>query len=450
MSSGYPALATTPNAAFVAELLDGSKRTFVSSSTKIYEAIASAWTDRSRVGDYTGTNRHRYAVFGNITLATNRTQVIQAANTGGAFADIAGSPTALILVTAAGFVVALNINGMTLGDAPDGWGCSGIRDHTIWTPSVTTQCAAGRLLDSPGAIRAGAALGSDVVAYKNNSMYLGRYVGPPLIWGWQRIPGDIGCSGAESVVVVGTQHFFVGPSDFYVFDGTVPRPIGGATFQSSATPVREWFFADLNALYRDRVVGVSDPARDLVYWYYPSVASADGSLDSCLIYNYRKDRWGKRAISIQAAVQYTSGQITYDGLGALYSTYDDLPDIPYDSPFWLSDSTIPGVLQGDSLFSLTGTPEDSWLQTGDFGDMTDYSFLSRITPRYRINPAAATGTNFYSYTLGDTPIQDSTIALSRRRFDFRRDALWHRLRIDQTGSALINGIDVEALPAELE
>lgn len=131
--------------------------------------------------------------------------------------------------------MALNINGMGLGDAPDGWGCSGIRDQTIWTPSVSTQCAAGRLLDSPGAIRAGAALGSDVVAYKNTSMYVGRYVGPPIIWAWQRVPGDIGCSGAESVVVVGTQHFFIGPSDFYVFDGTVPRPIGA--------PVREWFFA---------------------------------------------------------------------------------------------------------------------------------------------------------------------------------------------------------------
>lgn len=216
-------------------------------------------------------------------------------------------------------------------------------------------------MDSPGAIRAGAALGSDVVAYKNNSMYVGRYVGPPIIWSWTRVPGDIGCSGAESVVVVGTQHFFVGPSDFYVFDGTVPRPIGGATFGASATPVREWFFADLNQLYRDRIVGVADPARDLVYWYYPSTASTDGSLDKCLIYNYRKDRWGKRDIAVQAAVQYSSGQITYDGLGSLYALYDDLPNIAYDSPFWLSDSTVPGVIADDTLYSLTGVPGDTWL-----------------------------------------------------------------------------------------
>jgi len=231
-------------------------------------------------------------------LSANRTQVINQASPGGAFADIAGAPSASILVAAAGFVMALNINGMTLGDAPDGWGCCAIRNQADWTPSVTTQCAAGRLLDSPGAIRAGGPLGSDVVAYKNTSMYLGRYVGAPIVWAWTRIPGDIGCSGAESLVVVGTQHFFVGPSDFYVFDGTVPRPIGGATFNSTSTPVREWFFENLNPTYRDRIVGVADTARDLVYWYFPSKSSVTGALDTQLVYNYRLDRWGKRSIAI--------------------------------------------------------------------------------------------------------------------------------------------------------
>lgn len=166
-------------------------------------------------------------------------------------------------------------------------------------------------------------------------MYLGRYIGPPLVWQWTRVPGDVGCSGPESVVVVDTRHFFVGPSDFFTYDGTVPRSIGA--------PVREWFFANLNQTYRDRIVGVADLPRDLVYWYYPSTASTTGALDSVLIYNFRTDRWGKQALSVDAVLQYSSGQVTYDGLGALYSTYDSLPSIAYDSTFWLVDSTIPGV-----------------------------------------------------------------------------------------------------------
>src|SRR3546814_7155785 len=76
----------------------------------------------------------------------------------------------------------------------------------------------------------------------------------------------------------------------------------------------EWFFANLNASYRDRIMAVVDKPRDLIYWYYPSAASS-GELDSVLIYNYRTDRWGKQARAITAALQYSSGQISYDDLG---------------------------------------------------------------------------------------------------------------------------------------
>lgn len=450
VTAGLPALAATPTSAYVAELLDGSKRTLAATAAGIYEAVGSSWTDRSRVGGYTGTNRTRFCVFGNNVLSANRTQVIGQAAPGGAFADIAGAPTASILVAASGFVMALNINGMGIGDQADGWGCCALRNQTDWSPSVSTQCAAGRLLDSPGAIRAGAALGSDVVAYKSNSMYLGRYVGGSLVWAWQRIPGDIGCSGAESVVVVGTQHFFIGPSDIYVFDGTVPRPIGGATFNSSATPVREWFFANLNATYRANIVAVADTARDLVYFYFPSTASSNGALDSVLVYNYRLDRWGKWSMAVSTALQYSSGQVTFDGLGAMYATYDDLPNIAYDSSFWLSDQTVPGVFIGNTLYSLTGSPGGAWWQSGDIGDLTDYTMLRRATPRYRVDPTTATATNFYRESLGTPPTQDSTIGINRRRFDFRRASRWHRLRVDTTGAMTVTGLDLDIVGAGRE
>lgn len=448
--AGLPALASAPNSAYVAELLDGSRRTFAATGTAIYEASGGNWVDRSRAGGYLGTNRTRFCVFGSNVLAANRYGPIGEAVPGGGFIDISTAPAASILVAASGFVLALNINGMTLGDAPDGWGCSAIRNQASWTPSPATQCVAGRLLDSPGAIRAGAALGGDVVAYKNNSMFVGRYVGPPLVWHWTRVPGDIGCSGAESVAVVGTQHFFVGPSDFYVFDGTVPRPIGGATFSASATPVREWFFANLNSQHRDKIVAAADTARDLVYFYFPSTASTDGSLDSVLIYNVRTDRWGKWALSVAAAVQYSGQQVTYDGIGAAYATYDDLPAVAYDSPFWLNDSAVPGVFIGPTLHSLTGAPGQAWVQTGDFGDLTDFTMIRRATPRFRVEPASAQGTNFHRESVGRPPVQDSTIALTRGRFDFRRAARWHRLRIASTGAMSIDGLDVDLVGAGRE
>lgn len=442
VNTNYPALAAPATSAFIAQLLDGTKRVLVADGPRIEEAAGGSWVDRSRAGGYSGTNRMRWAVFGNNVLAANRTEVIGQAVPGSGFTDIEGSPAASIIVTAAGFVMALNVNQAQYGDAPDGWHCSGLRNQATWTASLSTQSAFGRLLDSPGAIKAGAALGSNVVAYKDTSMYLGIYEGGQLIWRWERIPGDIGCSGNESVVVVGTQHFFIGPSDFYVYDGTVPRPIGGATFNSTATPVREWFFANLNQQYKERIFGVADIPRDLVYWYYPSTASS-GELDSCLIYNFRTNQWGKQAISVQAALLYSSGQITYDGLGALYPTYDALPNIAYDSSFWLADTMAPAVIQGNVLKTITGEPGPSWLVTGDVGDMDNYVFADRLKPRFRIKPATAQMTNFYREDLGDPRIQDATAQMQRARFDFRRSSHWHSFRMDFPGRMAINGFSLE-------
>lgn len=433
-SAGMATLAATPTSAYGTELLDGTRRLFVATATKIYEATGLTWTDRSRVGDYTGGERKRFATFGNNVLEGNKSQAIGQAAPGGSFADIAGAPAAKILVVASGFVMALDTLDGTYGDRPDGWWCSGLRDQTAWTPSAATQAANGRLLDSPGRILAGAALGNDVVAYKATSMYLGRYVGPPVIWAWQRVPGDIGCGGAESVVVIDSRHYFVGPNDFFVYDGTVPRPL--------EAPCREFFFLDLNQQYRDRVYAVADVPRGLIYWHYPSVTSATGTLDKVLIYNYRTNQWGKQALAVDVPLIYATPQVTYDGLGALYSTYDDLPTIAYDSPFWLSSQTLPAVFISSVLYTLTGTPGTSSLTTGDFGDLTAWTFLSRVSPRYRTTPSSGTGTNRYRESLGDAVTTDSTIALTRKRFDFRRMARWHSVTMTHSGRMTVDGLDV--------
>lgn len=433
VSAGFAALAAACTGAFSAKLLSGTKRLFAGTAAALYEGSGAVWTDRSRVGGYTGSNRWRFCQFGDVTIATNKSESLQAAAASAAFFDIATAPKAAIVESVANFVMALNYDDGT--DVQDGWFCSGLADQTIWTPAVATQCANGRLIESPGAITAGRALGNQMVAYKATSMYLGTYQGGGVIWSWQRVPGEIGCASQEAVVSVQTLQFFIGPNDFYSFDGTVPRSIGA--------PVREWFFANVNRTYQGNIIGVADAARDLVYWYYPSVASTTGAIDSVLIYNYRKDQWGKAASAIEAAVEYSTSSITYDGLGTSYSTYADLPEIAYDSSFWLSDATVPGIFSTThTLYSLTGTPGSSYWVTGDIGDDTDFSFVRRVTPRFRSTPTAGTMTNYYKSTLSDTPTADASASMSRYRFDCRRSARWHRFRMDFTSTVAMNGLDI--------
>lgn len=145
---------------------------------------------------------------------------------------------------------------------------------------------------------------------------------------------------------------------------------------------------------------------------------------------------------MQAALLYSSGQITYDGLGALYSTYDSLPEIAYDSSFWLADTMAPAVIQGNVLKTVTGEPGPSWLVTGDVGDMDSYVFAKRLKPRFRQAPATATMTNFYREDLGDPRIQGATVPMQRRRFDFRRSSHWHSFRMSFPGRMAINGFSL--------
>lgn len=442
VNAGLPPLPDGPaNNAVVAALLDGTSRVLVATMTHIYEAAGLNWVDRSRAGNYSGGFRTRFTVFGNNVLSTNRSEVIGQAVPGSGFTDITGAPQAEIIVTAAGFVMALDVSHADYGSAPDGWHCSALRDQSDWTAAAATQSAYGRLLDAPGDIRAGAALGSDVVAYKHSSMFLGRYVGPPVVWAWTRVAGDIGTFGNECVITIGSRHFFIGNDDIYVFDGTVPTPIGA--------PVKSWFFRDLNDKFAHLIQGVADLPRDLVYWHYPSMASVNGELDACLSYNIKTGKWGRQRTAeaygggVQAAVQYTAEMVTYDGLGSLYDSYEDLPNMPFDSPFLLSEKLLPGIITGNGLYAVVGTPGPSWLVTGDFGDLTNWSFLSRIVPSYRRDPATATLTNFHRDSMGADPVQDVTVPMMRKRFDLRRSARWHRVRLDHTGAVTINGLQAD-------
>jgi len=366
-------------------------------------------------------------------LNANRSEVI-GQSTGGAFSDIATAPKASILCTASGFVLAFNTNDATYGDNPDGWWCSGLRDHTLWTPSAATQAANGRFLDTPGAVTAAAALGEAAVAYKATSMYLGRYVGPPLIWQWTRIPGDIGCISKRAVATVDFRQYFVGKNDFYTFDGTVPQPMGA--------PLREWFFGDLNQPYAANIIASVDLPRSLIYWYYPSTSATTGLIDSQVVYNFRTNKWGKRRLDVSTPVVYLTGGATIDGL-SVYGTYDALPSVPFDSPFWSVQNMVPAVFQGSNLYTVTGTPGATWFKTGVYGDITNFPFMRRLSPRWRTVPTSATATNYYQDTVSGTPTQDSTVSMSRNRFDFRRSARWHSFRVDMTGPAGLVALDID-------
>lgn len=439
VAPALPALAAACVGGAVVSKLDGTTRLIVGTSTKLYEGASTSWTDRSRVGDYSATTVWRFCQFGDTTLATNKADVLQASSSA-AFADISGAPKASLIDAAAGFVMLAATNDAGFGDSPDRWWCSSYQDATsgtAWTTSVVTQCTSGRLVDAPGPILAMKALGADFVAYKQNSMFIARYVGAPSVFNWLQIPGEIGCWSQEALVNIGSAHVFIGHDNIYEFDGSRPVPIGDE--------IKEWFFADLSKPYRYLISGLHEKSASRVWFFYPSGTAT--SLNAAIVYNYITRRWGKVSLNVEIPIAYLSGLITFDGLGAIYSTFNDLPNVAFDSPFWMQSAQIPSIIDtAHTLQTLTGASAGCSITCGDIGDDTQLSLISRSRPRFIQSPTSGTMTNYYRDNLGDALTTDATTTMNSGKFDVLRNARWHRLKYDFVGDCEIVGDVVSLAP----
>ncbi len=439
--AGLPALAAACRGAAILTDTMGVRRNFAGTQTRLYELSGSAWIDRSRAGNYTGSadNRWSFAQFGNIALAANYTEPIQFSSTG-AFADVATAPKARILVAAKDFVIAFATNDAGFGDQSDRWWCSAFQDYSSWTPSVSTQATTGRLVGVPGGFTAAASLGAYVVAYKERGMYLGQYAGAPVVWQWDQVPGEVGCVGPEAVVDIGGAHIFVGPDNIWQYDGTRAAPI--ATGQ-----VRQWFYDDSSATYRFRTMLNYDRNNSRIWIFYPSASSSDGTCDRALVYHLVSKKWGRANRTVQACLTFIAPGLTWDTLGSVSSTWDGLPAIPWDSQTYQAAGRSLGIFDaGNNLRTMTGQSDSCSFTTGDFGDDWSSSLMSGSRVRFIRTPSASTATGYSRAVEGAALDTRSTVTYADGKYDFLQDARWHRISYSFTGDVEIVGHDPKLKP----
>ena len=434
-----PALAAACLGAAVVYKLDDSRRLFAGTQTRLYELVAGVWTDRSRGANYTtgSEGRWMYAQFGDSTLACTGAEVIQRSTTG-AFADIAGAPTAKVIFSVGSFVMALNTNDGAV--KPDGWHCCAVFDDTSWTPSTTTQAASGRLVSTPGQLTAGARLGDYAVAYKERSIYLGQYVGAPVVWDWSQVAdGGAGCVGKNAICDIGGVHFFVGPDNFWLFDGTRPQPLADGV-------LRSWFVNNASASYLSKTVCTFDRESNRVWVFYPSTNATE--CDSALVYHVQTKQWGRADMSIQCALAYVPNGITFDTMSTLGATYDTFPDISFDSRFWSSGARVLSIFNGSNqLQNLSGSSASSALTTGEVGDDDAVMLLQQIRLRYGAAPASASVQTHYMQNSGGSFAEGVSGSMNDGKFDALKAARWHKATISFTGPVRVTHMNAKMKPA---
>ena len=430
-----PALAAECRNAAAVQILDGSTILFAGTQTKLYKAGSSTWEDVTDAVDYTGSASSRwcFAQQGNVTLAVNKVDPSQyyLHGTSTDFDALTGMPKASLVEAVGNFILIGDYNDGT--DYVDGWGCSAIGDYTDWTADIDTQCTYGRLYDTPGQLTALKRLADYAIYYKRKSMYLARYVGTPSVWEFSLVSDIIGAVSNESVVRVGTTHYFVSEDNFYAYDTASVNPIG--------EQIKEWFNTDCNNSKRSLIQGLHNQQAGVVYWFYPQGTST--TLNAWVAYNYRSQKWGKGSLNIEAAVQYVYGGLTYDELDAIYTTYNSFPSVSYDDLNPTGSSLLPAIFNtSHRIQTLTGASVSSSLTSNDFGEDSVITLLSRVRARYLTSPSSATMTNYYRNSPGDNLTTDNTSTESSGKFDVLRSARWHRVKLDFTGSVEITGADI--------
>ena len=185
------------------------------------DEYSSTGTKTNRGTGYTTNLTWSAAQWGDQIIATNYVDAPQS-STGTTFTALSGSPPKARLVAA-------NVNFVMLAGTNDGstayadevfW--SGLRNPAAWTPSLATQCGRVRLLDAPGPIRQLVAFRDKFYAFKENSIFVGEYIGPPFIFQWRLVSSRIGAVGFwnQGVVECNDRLYFAHTSGFYEFDGS--------------------------------------------------------------------------------------------------------------------------------------------------------------------------------------------------------------------------------------
>jgi hypothetical protein len=440
VSVGADALAAACIGTAVTTSLSGTRRFFAGTTTRLYELGTTTWTDvtRSTVYAAAADDRWDFESFGSTALAATPSAPIQR-STSGAFANISGAPQAAFIEQSLGFVLAFNTIDGTYGTNQDGWWCSAYLDETDWTPALATQSARGRLVGGAGPITAARRFGDDVVAYKDRTVFVGRYAGPPSVWDWRQVSSDIGCVGAEAIVDTMIGHVFLGRDNIYVYDGTTPRPLEGTEL------IRDWLFSQIASAYRYKAVMLYDRINFLVYLFYPSGSSTVNN--SALVYHLQRKQWGRADATIEAAVNYASPAFTYASGSPLVTTFDTGPSISFDSPFWNASTMLPAYFDSSHVLrTLSGITTASNFTTGDIGDEEGYSFCSGVKVRYTSNPTTSTATGYYKDEEGNTLTSGPSISKADGRHDLRQSGRFHRFNIAQTGDWEATGIRPQLQP----
>jgi len=199
----------------------------------------------------------------------------------------AGTDTDLVPISAApddfqGVVVTDEriLMGIDAGTRTVQWSDSEDRDQ--WTPDAINQ-AGSITLAGNGPLIAIAKVVNTVLVVGSGDAHAGRYLGPPFVYGFERVSDSCGIVSANALVLGDRFAMWPCGRNMWKFDGAQVTPV--------RSDVVDFFLRDLNLSEISKTYGFQIRDFQELWWVYQSLTSPTGEPDSYICYDYVQDHW---------------------------------------------------------------------------------------------------------------------------------------------------------------
>ena len=277
-------------------------------------------------------------------------------------APIANAPTSNLglVVTEERFIFAL-----AAGGNPRKVQWCDRENNTLWTPAATNE--AGDIeLQTNGQIMQGIRTRGQTLIITDTDAHTARYLGPPYVYGFERVGTSCGAISRKSASDVDIGVFWMGQRGFFRFDGNSVSEI--------PCDVHDYVFGDFNVAQQSKVWSVANGQYGEIWWFYCSSNSTE--IDRYVAFDYKENHWLIGELSRTAGVQ--RGVFRYPfmaGHDADSDIYDHEVGYNFDSATTFAETGPISIGVGEQIAKVTKLIPDEITQ----GDV-NVTFKTRFYP----------------------------------------------------------------------
>jgi hypothetical protein len=264
-----------------------------------------------------------------------------------------------IVVTEERFLFALGAGG---NSRKISW--SDRENNNLWTPAATNE--AGDIeLNTSGEIMKGVTVSGQTLLLTTRDAHAASYIGPPYVYGIERVGTSCGLVAKQAVVTVDKGAFWMGVNSFYAYTGGV--------VQELPCEVSDYVFNDLNRAQVSKSFGVSNSMFGEIIWFYPSAASTEN--DRYVTYNYIENTWYIGQVARTAGVDRGAFRQPMMADPSNYKIYEHEIGFDYGALAPFAETGPFRIGTGDQVMSVTDLLPDEKTQ----GDV-NATFKTRFYP----------------------------------------------------------------------